>query len=383
MTEKLYYLDSHMREFDACVLRCEQEKKGWAVVLDRTAFYPEGGGQACDLGVLGGAKVLDVRERGEEIVHLCDAPLEAGAQVRGAIDWERRFDLMQQHSGEHLVSGLMHEKYGCDNVGFHMGKDTITIDFNAPVDEEGLREIERKANEAVWANLETDIFYPSREELAALPYRSKKELAGQVRLVRFPGVDLCACCGTHVKRTGEIGIIQLFSCVKFHDGVRIEMLSGKRCLDYLRKIYEQNRETSVTLSAKPLETGSAVKRVYADLNEAKQRIGAMELEAFRAKAESLRGAGDVLLFEAAMAPDSVRTLCDAVMTACGGRCAIFAGSNEAGWKYAIGGGEADLRPLCKELNTALSGRGGGKPNFVQGSAAATRAEIEAFFSVRG
>ena len=380
MTEKCYYEAPYQREFDAEVLRCEKSKKGWDVVLEKTVFYPEGGGQPCDLGVLGGVQVLEVHERGGEIVHTCSGPLEAGTTVHGAIDWDRRFDLMQQHSGEHLVSGLVHAKYGYDNVGFHMGQDSITIDFNGLIDEEGLREIERQANEAVYANLETDIFYPDRETLSTLPYRSKKELEGQVRLVRFPGVDLCACCGTHVARTGEIGLIRLFSCVHFREGVRIELLCGRRCFDYLCRIQNQNHAVSTQLSAKPLETGEAVRRVCAELAEAKARIAAMEDEQFREKAERLAGTGDVLLFEAPMAPDSVRKLCDKVLSRCGGRCAVFAGSDEGGWKYAIGDGSGDLRPFVKAMNAALQGRGGGKPGFVQGSAAASRAEIEAFFA---
>ena len=382
MTEKCYYEAPYQKEFDAEVLRCEKGKKGWDVVLDKTVFYPEGGGQPCDLGTLGGVQVLDVHERGGEIVHTCAAPLEPGDTVHGAIDWARRFDLMQQHSGEHLVSGLVHAAYGYDNVGFHMGQDSITIDFNGYIDEEGLRQIERKANEAVYANLETEVFYPDRETLSNLPYRSKKELEGQVRLVRFPGVDLCACCGTHVARTGEIGLIRLFSCVRFREGVRIEMLCGRRCFDYLCRIQNQNHAVSTQLSAKPLETGEAVRRVCAELAEAKARIAAMEDEQFRARAEQFAGRGNVLLFEAPMAPDSVRKLCDKVIGCCGGRCAVFAGSDEAGWKFAVGGGSEALRPFAKAMNAALQGRGGGKPGFVQGSAAASRAEIEAFFAAQ-
>ena len=382
MTEKCYYEAPYQKEFDAEVLRCEKGKKGWDVVLDKTVFYPEGGGQPCDLGTLGGVQVLDVHERGGEIVHTCAAPLEPGDTVHGAIDWARRFDLMQQHSGEHLVSGLVHAAYGYDNVGFHMGQDSITIDFNGYIDEEGLRQIERKANEAVYANLETEISYPDRETLSTLPYRSKKELEGQVRLVRFPGVDLCACCGTHVARTGEIGLIRLFSCVRFREGVRIEMLCGRRCFDYLCRIQNQNHAVSTQLSAKPLETGEAVRRVCAELAEAKARIAAMEDEQFRARAEQFAGQGNVLLFEAPMAPDSVRKLCDKVLGRCGGRCAVFAGSDEAGWKFAVGGGSEDLRPFAKAMNAALQGRGGGKPGFVQGSASASRAEIEAFFAAQ-
>ena len=379
MTEKLYERDSYLREFSAQVQTCEAAEGGFLVTLDRTAFYPEGGGQPCDLGTLGGAAVLDVRLRDGEIVHLCDAALSCGAAVRGEIDWARRFDFMQQHSGEHLVSGLLHAEFGCDNVGFHMGKDMITIDFNVPLDDAALRRIEQKANEAIWADLPTQILYPPAEKLPHIFYRSKKELAGQVRIVRFPGVDSCACCGTHVARTGEIGVIQLLSCVKFHDGVRVEMLSGGRCLRYLRRIREENHGVSVMLSAKPMETAAAVARMSRELEAAKQRLTTLEHAEQQRRAEALRGAGDTVLFEAELAPDQVRNLCDKVAKTCGGRCAVFAGA-DGGWKYAVGGGEADLRPLCKALNAAFSGRGGGKAGFVQGSVQGTRAELERFLA---
>jgi len=379
MTRKLYYEDCHMSRFMAHVTDCRETEKGYEVTLDATAFYPEGGGQACDIGTLGGAAVLDVQERGEEVIHLCAEPLEVGAPVEGVIDFERRFDLMQQHTGEHIVSGIINRRYGYHNVGFHMGKEFVTIDFDGMIDEEGLREIERRANEAVWADLQTEVLYPDRETLAQLDYRSKRELEGQVRLVRFPGVDLCACCGTHVLRTGEIGLIRLFSCVKFREGVRIEMLCGGRCLDYLNRVQEQNHQVSVQLSAKPLETGEGVRRVLQELADLKLRVASMEDELFRHKAESLQNAGNVLLFEPVMAPDSVRKLCDKVLSACGGRCAVFAGSDGDGWKYAVGDAANDLRPMVKAMNAALRGRGGGKPNFVQGSVSASKAEIEAFF----
>lgn len=380
MTEKLFYQDPYCRVFSAEVQSCESGKKGWEILLDRTAFYPEGGGQPCDKGTLGGVPVLDVRDRGDEVLHICAAPLEVGSTVEGQIDWDHRFDLMQQHSGEHLVSGLVHAKYGYDNVGFHMGADMITIDFNGMIDEAGLREIEQQANDAIYRDIETVILYPTREELSSIDYRSKKELTGQVRLVQYPGVDLCACCGTHIARTGEIGLIRLFSCVKFRDGVRIEMLSGRRCLDYLTRIQEQNHLVSTQLSAKPMETGAAVQRLSEELASLKFQLAEAEDTLFRQKADQLQGQGDVLLFEDAMRPESVRKLCDRILSVCGGRCAVFAGSDAAGWKYAIGDNTQDLRPLCKELNAALQGRGGGKPNFVQGSAAASRSEIEAFFA---
>lgn len=378
-TEKLYYLDSHLTKFSAVVLSCQPGKHGYDVVLDRTAFYPEGGGQPGDRGVLGGVRVTDTHEAGGRIVHYCDRPLEVGEPVEGEIDWNRRFDLMQQHSGEHIVSGLIHARFGYDNVGFHMGHDAVTIDFNGPMEPEALAEIEARANEAVWRNTEVEILWPTQEELAALPYRSKKELTGPVRIVRFPHLDLCACCGTHVRRTGEIGLIKLFSCQKFHEGVRIEMLCGRRALAYLSAVLGQNKQISGLLSAKPLETAAAAMRMQQELNETKYRAGQLEDQLFLQKAEALRGTGDVLLFEDGLRPDGLRRLADAVTKTCGGRCAVFSRVSD-GYQYAIGQENGDLRAFTKELNATLNGRGGGKPFFVQGSVKAGRAEIEAFMN---
>ena len=382
-TVKLYYENAYTQDFTAVVLSCEAVKNGFAVTLDRTAFYPEGGGQPADHGTLGEARVLDVHEKDGVVTHLCDQALSEGAEVSGRIDWARRFDHMQQHSGEHIISGLLCSTFHCDNVGFHMGADVVTIDYNTPITWEQALEVERRANAYIWADHPIRIWYPSAEELAALPYRSKKELTGQVRIVTIPGADICACCGTHVSNTGEIGLLRIFSCVRFHDGVRLELLCGRRALRYLRALTEQNRQVSGLLSAKPLETAGAVQRLLDAEGALKLRAASLEEAVFTQKAQALAGNGNVLLFEPAMSPDSVRRLTDLVMSACGGRAAVFAGSDEAGYKYAVGEQGGDLRQLVRELNTALQGRGGGKPFFAQGSVSASRAAIEAFFRERG
>lgn len=380
-TERLFYQDAYLRTFSATVLSCEKQGKRWAVILDKTIFFPEGGGQAPDEGTLAGSKVLDVQEKGDEILHYLPEPLTVGQTVSGELDWEKRFRLMQQHSGEHLVSGLIHRRYGWENVGFHMGTDgIITIDFSGPIPAEDIPGIEWAANEAVWANLETEITYPTAEELAQITYRSKKALTGQVRLVGFPEVDLCACCGTHVRRTGEVGLIKLLSCVKFREGVRIEMICGMPALRYLIAVDAQNHENSVLLSAKPLETAAAVRRIYDERNDALYRLTSAENRRFAEMAEALAGSGECLLFEDGLSSDSVRKLAVAVMEKCGGRCAVFSGDDESGYKYAIGEENGDLRAFVKTMNAALSGRGGGKPFFAQGSVKAAKAEIEAFFA---
>ncbi len=378
MTEKLYYLDSHIKEFTATVVSCTAGKHGYHVILDRTAFYPEGGGQPGDRGTLGGAAVTDTHEADGEVIHYCEAPLKVGSTVTGILDWPWRFQLMQQHSGEHMVSGLVNAAFGYHNVGFHMGKDAVTIDFDGMLTEEQLADIENKVNEAIWMDTPVEILWPDGETLKQLPYRSKKELTGDVRVVNFPGTDLCACCGTHVQRTGEIGLVKFLSCVKFHEGVRIEMLSGGRALAYLTQAANQNRQISGLLSAKPFETAAAAARMQQELNDTKYRLTQLEDQLFRQKAEGFRGMGDVLVFEENLKPDPLRRLADAILHTCGGRAAVFSRVAD-GYQYAIGQEDGDLRAFTKDMNQRLNGRGGGKPFFVQGSVKASKDEIEDYF----
>ena len=378
MSEKLYYSNPFLQEFTATVLSCEQDKAGWKVVLDRTAFYPEGGGQPADTGILGDASVIDVREKEGVIVHTCDKALNVGDTVIGRIDWARRFDHMQQHSGEHIVSGIICARYGCDNVGFHLGKDMVTIDFNHDISPDDLPAIEAQANAFIWSDTPIDIRFLEGDALRQAEYRSKKFIPGLVRLVAFPGADCCACCGTHVLRAGQVGLVKLLSCQKFREGVRMELLCGKRAFDYLSGTWEQNLAVSRALSAKPLQTHAAVERLKGELESVKLRAATLETADFARKGAEYAGKGDVVLFEGDMSADSVRRLCDAVLDTCGGRCAVFAGE-DGNFKYAVGIREGDIRPLVKELNGALNGRGGGKPNFAQGSVAAKEADIQAFF----
>ena len=377
--ERLYEEDPFLTTFDAVVESCVMGKKGYDVILDRTAFYPEGGGQPYDVGTLGPVRVLEVHNREGRVVHTCDGPLDEGSRVAGEIDWARRFDLMQQHSGEHIVSGLAHARWGCDNVGFHMGAEFITIDLNILLSPEQLQELEAAANRYIWENRPVEITYPSPEELEQLDYRSKKELTGQVRIVTFPGADCCACCGTHVRSAGQVGLVKLLSAEKFREGVRIELVCGGRALRYLNGILAQNSRVSHLLSAKVMETGGAVERLLEENNALKARCAAMEDARFALLAQEYRGKGDVVLFEDGLSPDGLRRLCDGVLHTCTGRCACFSGSESEGYKYAIGQKGGDLRGLVKEMNQALNGRGGGKPDFVQGSVRASSDQIKAFF----
>lgn len=378
-TRKLYYENCHQKTFSSHVTGCEETGGGFLVTLDATAFYPEGGGQACDLGTLGSANVLDVRERGDQVVHLCDQALPAGTEVTGTIDYARRFDLMQQHTGEHMVSGIIHARYGYHNVGFHMGADVVTIDFDGMIPPQDLPEIENAVNEAIWQDLPLHIWYPSPEELPQVGYRTKRALPWPVRIVEVPGIDKCACCGVHVARTGEVGLVKLFSCVKFHQGVRIEMACGKRARDYLSRVYEQNRMVSQIFSAKILETGDAAKRFSDALAAEKLRCVGLQRQVFQTIAAGYAGQGDVLYFARALEPAMVRELADIIARHCGGTASVFSGSEESFSFALVTYLDTDLRPLGKAMTQALGGRGGGKPNFQQGSVKASEAMIRAFY----
>ena len=378
-TRKLYYEDCSLREFTAKVLDCQKGESGYYVNLDATAFYPEGGGQACDLGTLADSNVLDVQEQGAQILHLCDKPLEIGKTVTGRIDWERRFDLMQQHAGEHILSGLIHKKFGYHNVGFHVGKEVMEVDFDGPIPTEELVQLELEANQAVWENVALRCWIPSAEELPNVFYRTKRELPWPVRIVEIPGYDSCACCGIHPATTGQIGLIKILTCVKFHQGVRLEMVCGKRAYDYICRVFEQNRQVSQLLSAKMPETAGAVAKLSEQLSAEKFRATSLEKQVFAAIAAGYENQGDVVHFAQGLSSSGIRELADAIGAVCGGTAAVFSGTDASGYMLCLISKDGDVKELGTGLTRSFGGRGGGKPGSLQGSITATRQEILDFF----
>ena len=376
MTEKLFYEDSHMITFSAVVEACEKVGEYYEAVLDRTAFFPEGGGQFADTGVIDGVKVLDAQEKDGIIYHKMEAPIEVDKQVEGAIDWEERFSKMQQHSGEHIVSGLVHAAYGYDNVGFHMGTDAITIDFNGVLTKEQLKEIEKKANEAVVANLDVQVQYPTKEELAHIKYRSKIEIEGQVRLVTVPGHDACACCAPHVKKTGEIGLIKLIGLQNYKGGVRVSMLCGARAIaDYDEKS-ESMKQLSVMLSAPETEVVEEVQRLKEEISGYKFEMAKLQQKLLEYKVDAMEEGQDlVVLFESELEGNAPRELVNLILEKQVKVAAVFAQTDVKQYRYVIGSRVMDVRPFAKILNEKFQGRGGGKPEMVQGSVTGVKAEI--------
>ena len=376
--QRLFYEDSHIRTFSAEVTGCQETEKGFLVTLSATAFYPEGGGQACDIGTLGDARVLDVQEQSEEILHLCNKALIPGSTVTGEIDWERRFDLMQQHTGEHILSGIIHAKYGYGNSGFHVGSEVLTVDFDGPIPAEDLPALEWAVNEAIWQNLPILCYVPSAEELPTIPYRTKRALPWPVRIVEVKNYDLCACCGVHTKYTGEVGFVKLLSCIKFHQGVRIEMVCGGRAVKMMADMYNQVRQVSAAFSAKPLEIGEAAQHMNTLLSEEKYRTLCARRKYFALLARQYQDVHNPLHFEEDLTPGELRELAAAIANVSRGVAAVFSGKDGEPYALCLSGEPDAVKKMGQAMATALGARGGGKPGFYQGSVSANQGEISAF-----
>ena len=410
-TKRLFDRDAYIRSFTAVVTDLREAEGTICICLDRTAFYPEGGGQAGDRGwirITGSAaeeidsnirriEVIDTREEDGRIWHYLALPgdekysiqpgragsLEKGCSIFGELDWEHRFELMRGHSGEHIVSGIIHSMFGCDNVGFHMGSDCITIDFNTVIPAGRLREIEDKANRYIAEDHKPEIRELTPEDASKIEYRSKKEIEGLVRIVTFPGADVCACCGTHVSGTAQIGLVKLISCIKFRSGVRIEMVAGSRAISLLSDIWKQNSLISVLLCVPPADTAQAVARLKEAETELKIRNAGLEKQLMEDFAERTANESGVLVFCHDGDMQKTGRLAALIMERQNSLCAVFSGNDETGYVYCIGKADGNIRELTGKMNERLNGRGGGKPGFVQGRVTVCADEIDTFFKQEG
>lgn len=375
--ERLYYESDYVKSFDAVVISCEKGPHGYEVILNRTGFYPEGGGQPGDRGFIKDVQVLDVQERQGEVIHYTKDPLEPGIKVSAVVDWDRRYANMQQHAGEHVMSGLIHRRFGYDNVGFHIGSDVTTMDFNGLLTTEQIWQLEQEANQVIYQNLPIRQLYPTKEELHSLEYRSKKELTGQVRIVEIPGIDVCACCGTHVGLTGEIGIIKILGMIHYKGGVRMTMLCGwKAVCDYERK-QNQVKQISKLLSVKQEEIVEAVMRMRQEQGDKEFLINQLYQKLFQVKTDILKEQdGLLLIFEEGLSPVLLRTFCTMLYEQKKGGIVVVCSGEEGSFQYAMGSASRDMQKLSKELNAVLGGRGGGSRQMVQGTLKAARQEIE-------
>lgn len=398
MTEKLFYQDSYLSEFHGKVLSCtslsseHSSEAKYEAVLDRTAFFPEGGGQSSDTGTLTckeeTVQVLDVQEQDGVVVHFISGYLNQGETVIGKLDFQERFSKMQQHTGEHIVSGIVNKHFGYNNVGFHLGKDGVTMDYDGPITQEELRKIEYEANQAVAENIPVQVLYPTKEELEGISYRSKIEIQGQVRIVQIPGYDSCACCAPHVKDTGSVGMIKLVGAIHYKGGMRVSMLCGFWAL----VDYNQKEESVVTisnrLSAKQEQVVQAVERLEQEIQEQKEKVKRLQQRyvelCLKEAKESCREnpKAPVLLFTEEMDAIAMRNFVNDAMKLTGGICGVFVGDDARGYRYVLGSLEQDICAAGKQINERFQGKGGGKPPMVQGSLVGCEEEIRAFLNER-
>lgn len=378
MTEKLYDKDSHLKEFTGTVLSCKKTGEKYAVTLNRTAFFPEGGGQQSDRGYIGDAYISDVQIKNGEILHFADKPLSVGQAYDCKLDFDFRFRNMQNHSGEHIISGIVHRLYGFNNVGFHLGAE-MTMDFDGELTRRQLDEIEDLANKAVYENLPVKAYYPTDEELKQLDYRSKLDLKEDVRIVEIKGVDVCACCAPHVKATGEIGVIKILDFEKYKGGVRLIVKCGADALRDYREKYKNVLEISNLLSAKQFEVSVAVVRLNEQLSAEKAAAAALKKRLIAEKAAGFAPDTDkTAVFENGLDIKELQLLADALCKKAGGIRGAFSGADGA-FSFAICGEETALGEFFAKFKAAFNTRGGGRNGIRQGTVCADRAEIEGLF----
>lgn len=380
MTIKLYDQLPYEAEFDAVVIECreivQENKKIYEAVLDQTLFFPEEGGQSPDCGTIESAKVLDVQLHKEVIIHTLDQPLEPGKTVHGCLDMKHRFFNMQQHSGEHIFSGLVHSMYGYENVGFHLSNQIVTMDFNGVITSAQAEEIEELANKAIAQNLPILVNYPSREELAAMEYRSKLELEGQVRIVTIPGIDVCACCAPHVRQTGEIGSLKVMGIQSYKGGVRISILCGFRALYAFREKAAVISSLAVSLSANQEGMAEAVEKLKAANQSLKSKLAAANTKLMEMLiAEILPEQEHVMLFVEEMDTPAVRHAVNRLIALHAGVCGIFSGSESTGYSFIMGSSSVDVRSCANLLKEKCAARGGGSAAMIQGSVQAGKEQI--------
>ena len=392
MTKRLYDTNSHLCHFQAHVLSCRPTDardpvSGYAVILDQTAFFPGGGGQEADHGSLAGQCVLTCSEKKGIITHFVADPIPEDLDISGEIDWEFRFSNMQQHSGEHVLCAVLHNRFGVDNIGFHMGHAEVTLDVNGVFSPEELQEAEKEANAAVTRNLAFTVSYPDDETLAHLAYRSKIEITDAVRIVTIAGadpdqpLDRCACCAPHVPRSGEIGMIKILSSQHYKGGTRISILCGQRALEAANLYQKQVRLIDQLLSAVPENTFSAVQKLKeAELQKKEQLVQTQRRLIQVMAAQTPAGTEPWILFEDFEDPTSAREYVNLVTARRDGPVALFLPRETGAYQYILAIKSGSVKPLVQQLNAALQGRGGGSDAMAQGTVRASKAEIEAFFN---
>ena len=374
MTQKLYEIDSYCREFKAVVESCESDGEYYYIVLDKTAFFPEGGGQAADQGTINSATVFDVQIKDDIIIHKTDVPFEIGTEVDCSLDWELRFSRMQSHAGEHVVCGIVHSLFGYDNVGFHMSEAVMTVDFSGPLSQEDLEKVEYEANLAIHRNTPIFATYPSKDELKDIHYRSKLDIQEGIRLVTIQDVDCCACCAPHPSSTGAIGVIKILDSCPRKKGTRIEMVAGIHAYKDYVALHNSTKAMMGMLSAARDNVKDAVSKQI-------EFVAALKYENQKmSKKLAFFELNPVMIDDSAYAVTENSSYDDLIFCANSliekgvGRCILLSKTDDENYIYVISSTKNDVREVVGKLNSALNGKGGGRDTHAQGKIVADSIE---------
>ena len=377
MTERLYLQDSHLCRNTARVTTCVKTDKGYEIELDRSVFFPNKGGQPCDLGTISTAKVLDVNEAGDRLVHLCSEPLEPGTEVEAVIDWARRKDIMEQHTGEHLLSWCAWSLYGAVNVGFHCALDYATLDLDIPLTAEQLKQIEQLANRVARENRAvTAVIYKTEEELEGLPLRKHTEgLTAPIRVVTIEGADSCTCCAPHVKHTGEIGLLKITQAAAYKGGMRLTFLCGGRAYTYAAMLQEAMDGMARSFSTGVDKVSAAVEKMNGELDAAKRQNNSLSarLEGYysrelKEKARDIKGKKLLVEIVEDTDPKRLRPLCQSTLEAKALTLLLCPNGEQVSYILMCKGINLDMGEVIQAVNAALGGKGGGRGDMAQGSA---------------
>lgn len=379
-TVRLFDEDPKIKTFEATVLSCDACEDGnFAVILDRTAFFPNEGGQACDGGTLGGLEVVSVDEKSGVIIHTVMGRMTAGERVMGEIEFSERFRKMQNHTAEHIVSGIIHSLFGYANVGFHLGDGYMTADFDGGLSADDMSRVESLANKAIFECRNVKAYYPDARELKSLEYRSKLDITEDVRIVEIEGVDMCACCAPHVENTGEVGLLKIVESIRYKGGMRLTMIAGYDALEDYRERCAQIRRVSMAISSPQSEIAEGVDRLLEDISALKGQISRLKRERLERLLSSLEESeGSICVFEELEDMQALRNFVNEAVKKTERVCAVFSGNDEVGYKYIIASNSIDLRVKSKDINAVLGGNGGGSSVMIQGSCTAKREEIEKY-----
>ena len=373
-TIKLYENDSYIKNFSATVVSCEEKDGAYSVVLTQTAFFPEGGGQDADKGKMNDADVLDVQIKNDVIYHKVNKPFNVNEEVTCTLDWETRFSRMQNHTGEHIVSGVIHSLFGYNNVGFHMNDTLVTLDVDGPLSDEDIKKVELKANNAIYENKSIKAIYPTAEELPDYDYRSKLDITEGVRLIEIEDYDLCACCAPHVAKTGEIGIIKIVSYIPYKKGTRIEMLCGALALNDYQNLHSTNKAVMNMLSAKRFEIAESVERIQGELSSARAENKKLLAEMASLKMEKHISGNKICVFIDGVSYDELRNCSNSLIEEFE-YCYLFSNTGDDNYIYVVSSRENNVRELVQNLNKTFNGKGGGRDTYAQGKIIGTKDEI--------